>query len=221
MIVPVRGEAPPDGAFLAAIREGGDVELLVTAEARRPEATFDAFEAAGARLVIREGPRGERLAAAAKIAKGEILLFLHADTRLPPGWAQAVNEAVAQGAVGGAFRLSFQTGGRNLRLLWVAFWANRRTSFTRVPYGDQAPFVRADVYKRLGGHKPWPLLEDVDFGTRLRDAGRIALLEPAVETSPRRYLDRGVLRTVLSNWKTLVRFALGASPETLAEDYRR
>jgi len=86
-----------------------------------------------------EGPRGARLAAAAATARGDVLLFLHADTRLPAGWRELVEAAVARGASSGAFRLAFDGGGAPMAL--VAFWANVRTALTRVPYGDQAPFV--------------------------------------------------------------------------------
>ncbi|MGZ6970791.1 MAG: hypothetical protein ACXVID_03930 [Thermoanaerobaculia bacterium] len=130
-----------------------------------------------------------------------------------------MREAIAAGAVGGAFRLAFSGGGARMR--WVAFWANARTAFTRAPYGDQAPFVRRDVYERLLGHRPWPFLEDVDFAERLKREGRVAILSAAVQTSPRRYLKRGVLRTVLVNWRTLFRFRRGVSPERLAEEYRK
>ena len=127
--------------------------------------------------------------------------------------------ALASGALSGAFRLAFEGGGLPMR--WVAFWANIRTAVTRVPYGDQAPFVRAAVYEALGGHRPWPLLEDVDLGRRLRRAGPVALLPASVRTSPRRYLERGVARTVFLNWKTLLRYHLGADPGQLAREYRR
>jgi hypothetical protein len=134
-------------------------------------------------------------------------------------WSADVARAIASGAVSGAFRLAFRGGGA--RLSWVAFWANVRTRLTRVPYGDQAPFVRRDVYERLGGHRPWPLLEDVELSQRVKREGPVALLPAAVLTSPRRYLARGVARTVVSNWRTLYRWRRGASPEALARDYRR
>lgn len=108
-------------------------------------------------------------------------------------------------------------------MAWIAWWANLRTRVTRVPYGDQAPFVRRDVYERLGGHRPWPLLEDWDFSRRLVAAegrARIALLPARVETSPRRYLEDGVATTVAKNWKILRRVKRGDSPERLAELYR-
>jgi hypothetical protein len=81
--------------------------------------------------------------------------------------------------------------------------------------------MRRDVYEHLGGHRPWPLLEDWDLARRLRGEGRVALLPLAVATSPRRYLERGVLRTVLKNWKILRKVKRGESAERLAELYRQ
>jgi rSAM/selenodomain-associated transferase 2 len=216
VVVPVRGEEPPEPEFLRRL-EG--TEVLVAAEPSTCQATLDAFSRAGARVLVRDAPRGARLAEAARAAKGDVLLFLHADTLLPEGWAAVVEEAIARGAAGGAFRLAFR--GEEPRLAWVAFWANLRTRATRVPYGDQAPFLRRDVYERIGGHRPWPLLEDVDLARRVKREGPIALVREPVLTSPRRYLARGVARTVLTNWCILWRFRRGASPEELAEEYRR
>ena len=198
------------------------ITLIVPLRDEPPEAVqaVRAHAAPGIEVLLAggEGPRGARLAAAAARASGRVLLFLHADTALPAGWAGAVERAVTEGAAGGAFRLGFSGGG--FRMKWVAFWANLRTTWTRVPYGDQAPFVRRDVYERLGGHRPWPLLEDVEFGRRLRAAGRVALLPLAVQTSPRRYLERGVARTIFRNWSILRRWRRGESPDDLARLYR-
>lgn len=218
LIVPVRGEAPEAATRLRGLA-GDCVELLGAADPSISLGVRLAFESAGVRVLVLEGPRGARLAAAAREAAGDVLLFLHADTRLPSGWNEMVEKAIAAGAVGGAFRLAFDGGGA--RMATVAFWANVRTALTRVPYGDQAPFVRRDVYERLSGHRPWPLLEDVDFGTRLKRAGKVVILSAKARTSPRRYLDKGVARTVLTNWRILLRFRRGEEPEQLAAAYRR
>jgi hypothetical protein len=233
VIVPVAaGEATPSPLFFERVFSGGrpGIQLVAAADAEVSSNVSEAFARAGARIHRSPAVRGQRLREAALFtfkesssssssAETSLFLFLHADTLLPVGWESAVRRAIASGAVGGAFRLSFTGGGARMR--WVAFWANARTAVTRVPYGDQAPFVRRDVYARLGGHPPWPLLDDWDLAKRFRRQGRIEILQEAVETSPRRYLERGVARTVLKNWKTLWRFKQGASPEDLARDYRK
>ncbi len=199
VIVPVGvGEAPPPGIFFERVRgAAGPISLAAAADAHVRDETLEAFRRAGVSLfTFEEIPRGARIARAAlSPSSAEILLFLHCDTILPVGWDTAVRAALARGAAGGAFRLGFSGG--DPRMAWVAWWANLRTRFTRVPYGDQAPFVRRDVYERLGGHAPWPLLEDRDFSRRLVAAegrARVALLRARVETSPRRYLENGVAR---------------------------
>ncbi|MDL2718478.1 MAG: hypothetical protein PT977_12045 [Acidobacteriota bacterium] len=222
VIVPVAaGEAPPEVLFFERVMgAGAPVSFLVEAEEGISSNVREAFARAGARLHLSPAPRGARLREAALSSPSEeIFVFLHADTVLPGGWDSAVRTAIAEGAAGGAFRLGFSGGG--WRMSWVAGWANIRNHFTRMPYGDQAPFVRRDIYERLGGHRPWPFLEDWDFARRLRAEGHVALLPERVETSPRRYLDRGVLRTVLKNWKILRRVKRGESPEHLAELYRK
>ena len=218
VVIPVRETAAPAPGLLdALLAEGADV--VVAAAAGTGEDVLAAYRAAGARVLVGGGPRGERLREAARGARGEAIVFLHADTTLSAGWRLAVERAVAGGAVAGAFRLAFSGGSR--RMACIAFWANRRTALTRVPYGDQAPFVSTGAYERVGGHRPWPLLEDVDLFRRLRRVGPIALLPLAARTSPRRYLEGGVLRTALSNRLLVLRWLLGASPEELARGYRR
>ncbi|HEY3348638.1 MAG TPA: glycosyl transferase [Thermoanaerobaculia bacterium] len=217
--------APPEIFFERVCGAQAPVSLLVAANPGISSNVREAFAKAGARLHLSPAPRGQRLreaVASLPFEESPVLLFLHADTILPAGWESAVRAAHARGAAGGAFRLGFASGGA--RLAWVAAWANLRTSFTKVPYGDQAPFVRRDVYERLGGHRPWPFLEDWDFSRRLvasEGRARVALLRARVETSPRRYLEKGVWKTVRMNWEILRRLKRGEAPERLAEIYQR
>jgi hypothetical protein len=229
VIVPLgAGEAPPPPLFFERVRGDASLaepaSLIAAAHPGISSKVSDAFVGAGARLHLSPAPRGQRLREAVASLPHEessLLLFLHADTILPVEWDCAVRAALARGASGGAYRLGFAGGGPGMA--WVAWWANLRTRVTHVPYGDQAPFVRRDVYERLGGHRPWPLLEDWDFSRRLVAAegrARVALLPARVETSPRRYLEKGVWKTVRGNWEILRRVRRGEAPEHLAKLYR-
>jgi len=230
--VPVgAAEAPPSPLFFERVRGVSArtrLSLVVAADSSVSSKAKDVFAAGGARLHTSPAPRGRRLAEAVVSLPFEesslppLLLFLHADTLLPVAWDEEIGAALARGATGGAFRLGYDGGG--WRMAWVAAWANVRTAWTRVPYGDQAPWVKRDVYDRLGGHAPWPFLEDWDFSRRLVAAegrNRIEILRGRVRTSPRRYLERGVGRTVMLNWEILRKARGGESPEQLAELYRR
>ncbi len=230
IVVPVgAGEAPPPAIFFERVTGeppfARPVSLIAAAHPGISSNVREAFARAGARVHLSPAPRGQRLREAAALLPFEessVLLFVHCDTLLPAGWDALLRAALARGAAGGAFRLAFAGG--SARMAWVAWWANLRTRFTRVPYGDQAPFVRRDVYERLGGHEPWPVLEDWDFSRRLVAAegrARVALLPVCVETSPRRYLENGVVKTVLRNWEILRRVKRGEAPERLAALYRR
>jgi hypothetical protein len=219
VVIPVRGDVQPPDRFYERLNEGdASREVLLASSTPVSESVRRFAGRCGGQTLESNLPRGARLREAARQARGEILLFLHADTVLPSGWASAIEAAITCGSAGGAFRLAFDTMDPRLRL--VAFWANIRTSLTRVPYGDQAPFVQRAIYEELDGHAPWPLLEDVEFGTRLRGQGKVEILASAVETSGSRYRQRGVVRNVLSNWAILLRYHLGASPEDLARRYR-
>lgn len=171
----------------------------------------------GARVV--EGPpgRGGQLDRGAAATSAAILLFLHADTRLPAEAPAAIRRAVAEGAVGGAFHLRFE---ERRPLLAVAerliAW---RTRWTRLPLGDQAHFVTREAFTAIGGYREWPILEDLDFSRRLKRQGPVALLVPPVTTSARRYLEGGILATTARNWLIWLLFACGVPARRLARLY--
>ena len=144
------------------------------------------------------------------------LLFLHADTWLEPGWAQAVRDLGPESA-GGAFRLAIEAPGRSYRLVETA--VDLRSRFLGLPYGDQALFVRRTVYERLGGMAPIPLMEDVDLVRKLRGVGRLVFLPLRAFTSPRRWQEHGVLGTSFRNWGLLALYAAGVPPSRLARMY--
>lgn len=172
----------------------------------------------GARVVSGPPGRGLQLNRGAQAATGDVLLFLHADTRLGEGALDNVRLAVANGGNGGGFFVRFDDERPLLRL--GNRLINWRTTWTRVPLGDQAQFVRRSCFDALGGFRDWPVLEDLDFGRRLKRRGGVVLLHPPVTTAARRFLRLGVVRTVATNWLIWILYFVGVSPATLARLYR-
>jgi rSAM/selenodomain-associated transferase 2 len=204
----LRAALPARGAVV--ISDGGSADDT-TAVARRLGA--EVLEGAPGR-----GPQLHRGALHALERGAEILLFLHADTRLPEGAIGDIVEAIASGAVGGAFLLRFDDPRRRYR--WAARIINLRTRLSRAPLGDQGQFCHREAYGAVGGFRPWPILEDLDFIRRLRLQGPLALLPGPVVTAARRYHRRGLLLTALRNWVIFALYFLGASPHRLARLYR-
>jgi len=207
--VPMRAPAPaPAGDLDVVVVDGGSAD-----------ATAERARAAGARVVASAPGRARQLEAGARAAVGDAVVFLHADSRLPRGWDRAVRDALADpGVAGGAFRLRYEGGGPALRL--VEWGAGLRARLLRLPYGDQALFVRRSVLQAMGGVPQVPLMEDLDLVRETRRRGRLAILPLAVTTSGRRYRGR-VLRHMLRNWVALAAWRLGLDRRRVAAWYRR
>jgi len=195
------------------------VEIIV-ADGGSRDATCERAVAAGARVVAAEPGRARQLAAGARATEADAILFLHADTKLSPGWAEAVRAALADPAVvGGAFAFRFAEPGRALRL--VEWGVRARLALAGPPYGDQALFARRSALEAIGGVPDAPIMEDLDLVRALRRRGRLALLALPATTSARRYLERGVWRTVAKNTLVLLGWALGLDRARIAAWYRR
>ena len=174
----------------------------------------------GVRLTVLQARRGRagQMNAGAARARGEILLFLHADTQLPPAAAEVIAAALRRpDTVGGGFRHRFQEGGLGLRLVSMA--SNTRARVRGILYGDQAIFVRAETFRSLGGYRAMPIFEDADLSARLRRRGRVVLLPVAVRTSGRRFLRGGILRTILRMGRMKLAYSVGRDPSKLVGDY--
>jgi rSAM/selenodomain-associated transferase 2 len=193
---------------------------VVVADGGSRDTTRPRAEAAGARVVSSSPGRARQLAAGAAAVEAETLLFLHADTRLPRGWDEAVRQALADPSVaGGAFRLRFDRRSLGLRL--VEWGARLRVALFGLPYGDQALFVRRRVLQALGGVPQVPLMEDLDLVAGIKRHGRLVRLRAEAVTSARRYLERGLLATWLRNALAAAAWGLGLDRERVAAWYRR
>jgi len=164
-------------------------------------------------------PRGRasQMNAGAAAGRGEIILFLHADTELPDDACRQIETAVSAGAVGGFFRVRLDSRRPLMRL--VGWMITQRSGLTGVATGDQAIFVTREAFERLGGFPPLPLFEDVELCTQLRALGRIVRLPGTVITSARRWENHGPWRTILRMWLLRAGYTLGLSPQLLARYY--
>ena len=215
IILPVLNEASGIAATLAALRPLA-AEIIVV-DGGSDDATPDIAQGLADQVITAPRGRALQMNAGAAVVRGDILLFLHADTLLPPGADQRVIAAVAAGADWGRFDVRIT--GESLWLPLIAALMNRRSRLTGIATGDQAIFVRREVFAALGGFPAQPLMEDIELSRRLKAQSPPACLRERVLTSGRRWEKHGVLRTVLLMWSLRLRYFFGADPQTLARAY--
>ncbi len=164
--------------------------------------------------------RGRQMNSGAAVAKGDILLFLHADAFLPVGGLKSIAKLMSDGQyVAGAFDLGIQTPRRIFKI--TEKYVAMRTRLTRIPFGDQAIFIRKDYFDGLGGYRDIPIMEDVELMGRIKGRGDgICIIPEQVMTSPRRWEREGVLYCTLRNGMLQLLYVLGVSPERLIKFYR-
>lgn len=220
VIVPVLNEEARIAAQLAALRDvDGLHEIIVIDGGSRDRTVEIARSFPGVRTM--EAPRGRatQMNAGAAVASGDVLVFVHADVRLPRDAVRWIASALAEpDVVAGAFRTWTVAEGRRSWARPFLHLADLRSRCTSLPYGDQALFVRADVFRRLGGFPDQPLMEDLELSRRLRDVGRIRTVPASVRVSGRRFLARPAYYTLLVNVFPLL-YRLGTPPRVLAGIY--
>ncbi|MGF1601895.1 MAG: TIGR04283 family arsenosugar biosynthesis glycosyltransferase [Thermosynechococcaceae cyanobacterium] len=169
--------------------------------------------------ILAQAGRGHQMNAGAALAKGAVVLFLHADTELPPQAFSKMLDAISTDAVAGAFDFAIRSPSTSLK--WISRWACWRSRLTRIPFGDQAIFMALDTFNALGGYQNFPILEDVDLMRRLKQQQQpVKILCDRVTVSARRWEQEGILFCTLRNWWILSLYYLGVSPEYLAQWYR-
>lgn len=220
IVVPALDEATGIGATLAALQEmrGRGVEVVVV-DGGSADGTGEVAAPLVDRVIRAERSRARQQNAGAAAAAGEVLLFLHADTRLPADADRAVLDGLARSGRGwGRFDVRLSGGHPALRVVErMIGWRSRATG---IATGDQAIFVRRAWFRRAGGFPDIPLMEDVALSKALRRIGRPLCLRERVVTSSRRWEERGILRTILLMWRLRLAYALGADPAAVAKRYR-
>jgi rSAM/selenodomain-associated transferase 2 len=219
VIIPTLHEEKTLPGTLARLRHPAFSEVLVVDGGSRDKTVADiALAHPLTRVMNAPTGRARQMNAGASVAKGELLLFLHADTLLPQTAAEDITRTMADTRfVGGRFdaRLTPDRG-----LLWVVGrMMSWRSRLTGIATGDQALFVRRKVFEDLGGFPDIPIMEDIAFGRRLKRAGRVVALHSCVMASGRRWERHGAIRTILLMWWLRLLFYLGVSPDRLKRLY--
>lgn len=216
VIIPALDEAQFVGRAIASAGVG--VADVLVADGGSTDGTPAAAVRLGAGVIDVPRGRGGQMDGAASVATGDVFVFLHADTTLPPLWHEAVEAALEDaGVVGGAFSLRIDGRGFFYRLVERSI-ALRSRAFGLI-YGDQAIFVRREAFFKAGGFRKLPLMEDVDCVRRLKKAGKVVVLDKSVTTSARRWEEKGLLINTVRNWFFLALYFMGISPEALCKRY--
>lgn len=218
--------------IIAAINEARNIkETIATTQSRlnievilvdggSQDDTVAIAQSLGVKVISSSPGRAVQMNAGAVASGGEILLFLHADTRLPTGFDEMICTALQQpGTVAGAFNLRIDAPLLSLR--WVELGVKWRSHFCQMPYGDQAIFLTKESFQQIGGFPELPIMEDFELICRLKRIGRIVIIPTPVLTSARRWLQKGIFKTTLLNQLVIIAYLLGVSPERIRRWYRR
>lgn len=214
VIIPALNEGDRIASTIESLDASGLQEIIVV-DGGSSDDTVPAAKSLGAKVLSSDANRGRQLNLGAHHATASILLFLHADTSLPPGFADHVRTTLAMPAVSaGAFRFRLNADGWRYRL--VEKVVALRCRLLQLPYGDQAIFVSRDMFERAGRFSDLPVMEDFDLVRRLRKLGRIALVETSAVTSARRWQREGLWRLTWRHQLCILGYYLRVSPQRLA-----
>ena len=212
VVIPVWRESEALFGLLRAVAAWPEVREVIVVCAEETADFRRAVESAGALCVSVDEPnRGRQMNAGARRARGEWVLFHHADTELTRAHVQSL--ATLRDAVGGAFHRKFDA--RHPHCRWIEPFERWRNRHVGALFGDQSIFVKRGHFETLGGFADIPLMEDIEFSKRLRRSGPITLLDPPVATSTRRHAKIGAWRTTLTNAALILLYHLGVSPARL------
>jgi rSAM/selenodomain-associated transferase 2 len=217
IIIPTLNEADNIQETINIIQCSNNVEIIVV-DGGSEDKTLLIAKSLDIKVIISPPGRANQMNAGAMVASGEILLFLHADTRLPTNFDEMIRTTLAKpGIVAGAFALQINSPHWGLRL--VEFGVKWRSHLWQMPYGDQAIFLTKDVFQQVGNFPQMPIMEDFELMRKLKSMGKIYLLPTPVITSPRRWLKRGILQTTILNQIIVIAYLLGISPHRIRNWY--
>ncbi|MCF8074994.1 MAG: TIGR04283 family arsenosugar biosynthesis glycosyltransferase [Desulfotignum sp.] len=223
VIVPVFQEANTIHAFLKIVQAvfPARVHEIIVVDGSPAGDTLAAVALPQVKTIHSRKGRARQMNHGAAMAKGDILLFLHADTLLPGDAPQLITDLLSGNPdlMGGAFSLGIDDDRIPLKI--IEWFANLRSRLTRVPYGDQSIFIRKDCFDRAGGFMEIPIMEDLELMTRIRKQGRrIQILKQKSVTSSRRWNKEGIAACTLRNWLIRLLYHFGVPADRLASWYK-
>jgi rSAM/selenodomain-associated transferase 2 len=217
VIVPVLNEEKNIAATLEALTRLAPYEIIIV-DGSSSDRTREICEQLGAKVFLSVRGRAQQMNYGAGHASGDVLLFLHADTRLPDSAFRDIGTALNDPRyLGGRFDVELE--GEHWMLKVISAMINYRSRLSKVGTGDQAIFVRRSVFEQIGGYPELPLMEDIAFCRTLRRRGEIACLTNRVITSARRWEMDGVWRTIVKMWILKLLYLAGVSPNRLKQYY--
>ena len=223
VIIPVLNEASRMNSLVDHLYGGGfgGKHEIIVVDGDSDGGTINAIRHNEVTSIVAPKGRSRQMNAGAAVASGDILLFLHADTRLPENTPQKISSVMGQGRyVAGAFDLGIDSSSLAIKI--IARASALRSRLTRIPYGDQAIFIARDYFQKIGCFKDIPLMEDVELMRRIKRIGdKICIFRDRVSTSPRRWEQEGVVYCSLRNVIILSLYYMGVSPDKLARYYRK
>jgi rSAM/selenodomain-associated transferase 2 len=207
------------GGLLLSLRDVENIEIIVS-DGGSIDRTGRVASKYTDKVIRGERGRGQQLNAGAALATGDILWFLHVDSTPPDNFKYHIlNTLEKPGVAGGAFTLEIDSSLSSLK--FISRVVELRSMISQIPYGDQGIFVKREVFERINGFKNIPLMEDIDFGRRLKKEGRICISRQKIKTCARAWERYGILRTTLRNWIYVTLFFMGYPPQKLYERYYR
>ena len=219
VIIPVLNEEENVAACIRSVLSEPGAEVIIS-DGGSSDATLQiAGGFHGVKIVRTSKPsRGLQMDEGALSAKGDVFLFLHVDTVLPPNWLEAIKKCLNDKiAVAGAFTLAIASKGISFRI--IEFFSSFRCRLFSLPFGDQAIFVKKQAFFNSGGFMGLPLMEDVNIIGRLKTLGKVCILKQTVSVSPRRWIKKGRVRNTFKNWFVFALYLAGVSPDRLYRYY--